>query len=461
MEGFFFCIFLVCCIAILLGLLKPNLVLWWSLKRTRKTVLGFYLWGAVLSFWGIGAVLQGISFLGWGIWGFIFMAWLGYGLQLGGHGKMPKMANKDIPVEQKFKDSKIEKEVELLHEIHTPSNPSQEALKTMGGYYRAQEETSKLSANTPMEFEKKHPPILSTGESLSLEHFQQKQDESASCSLCGQPTPKGHKFCHLCVWKAKWPKHILDAPENEGRRERAHSTKLVSLNRDTPEGIFQGSSKKPYVTTLKDCTCKDFVLCQSPCKHIYRLAHELGVYSLDVKTTKTESLYELPVEEFDPVILEGLTEDEQKELHDLLNLWISANSPNEWVYEAEEEHCKALLKHGFLETLDMPGKLLRMKKIAELRAPLKEAGLKGFRTKEDVIQALLQLNPNAADELKQQYTVVRFQTRWELIRGRIRTYLKNHLPEKEVIEDSSDMGYEKKESWSHFVRHEYLGSAFL
>lgn len=40
---------------------------------------------------------------------------------------------------------------------------------------------------------------------------------------------------------------------------------------------FVGGGGDKYATTLIGCTCPDFVEREKPCKHMYWLAHELGV----------------------------------------------------------------------------------------------------------------------------------------------------------------------------------------
>lgn len=105
--------------------------------------------------------------------------------------------------------------------------------------------------------------------------------KAVSCKLCQRPAPEGHTYCYSCIWKTRWAPHILNDPENERRRKRSHLTNLLSIAWDVPEGIFKGSGKDAYITHLNDCTCKDFGLGHKkrPCKHIYRLAAELGLYA--------------------------------------------------------------------------------------------------------------------------------------------------------------------------------------
>jgi len=59
------------------------------------------------------------------------------------------------------------------------------------------------------------------------------------------------------------------------RNENREST--VALNRKSKKGIFVGTSGVNYKTTLESCSCEDFKLRSMPCKHIYRLAYELGI----------------------------------------------------------------------------------------------------------------------------------------------------------------------------------------
>lgn len=66
------------------------------------------------------------------------------------------------------------------------------------------------------------------------------------------------------------------------RQKSATNKKLTPINIDYVgcTGYFKGSSKKPYTTTLESCTCGDFIRRRLPCKHIYRLAHELNIFNL-------------------------------------------------------------------------------------------------------------------------------------------------------------------------------------
>ena len=56
----------------------------------------------------------------------------------------------------------------------------------------------------------------------------------------------------------------------------------LTMNPDNSCDI-SGSGAVPYHATLTSCTCQDFLINKkqsAPCKHIYRLASELGAYTL-------------------------------------------------------------------------------------------------------------------------------------------------------------------------------------
>ncbi len=71
-------------------------------------------------------------------------------------------------------------------------------------------------------------------------------------------------------------------PEQIKRQTSARDKKLTPVNIDFANsiGYFKGSGKNPYTATLTDCSCGDFIRRRLPCKHMYRLAHEINVGSL-------------------------------------------------------------------------------------------------------------------------------------------------------------------------------------
>lgn len=79
-----------------------------------------------------------------------------------------------------------------------------------------------------------------------------------------------------------------------GGKEQLARFKRACLAENTPveiipeeaRGVFSGAHGI-YNTTLEDCTCVDFQRRNLPCKHIYRLAIELGLLEGDMQTDKS------------------------------------------------------------------------------------------------------------------------------------------------------------------------------
>lgn len=82
---------------------------------------------------------------------------------------------------------------------------------------------------------------------------------------------------------------LSDKPEERRKREiKAASAECVpiSISAETQSGVFKGSSGN-YNTWIAECECNDFRRRLLPCKHMYRLAQELGLY--DLSSVKEEA----------------------------------------------------------------------------------------------------------------------------------------------------------------------------
>ena len=74
---------------------------------------------------------------------------------------------------------------------------------------------------------------------------------------------------------------LHDTPEQLQRQDRLTELRVLQLDRVEGTGIVRsgsGDSGHSYETSLTKCQCVDFHQRRLPCKHIYRLAAELGVY---------------------------------------------------------------------------------------------------------------------------------------------------------------------------------------
>ena len=88
-----------------------------------------------------------------------------------------------------------------------------------------------------------------------------------------------------------WTEHPADTDE-EKRLASAQQSKTspLSVDKEHETGVFYGSGKEPYQASLASCTCNDFVKRKKPCKHIFRLAMELGIIDAAYKTGRILSL---------------------------------------------------------------------------------------------------------------------------------------------------------------------------
>jgi hypothetical protein len=90
-----------------------------------------------------------------------------------------------------------------------------------------------------------------------------------------------------------WPQWFADIhkePDQVKRQISALSEKLepLSIDKDDMSRLFKGSAETSYFTTNLKCKCADFVKRKLPCKHMYRLAHHLGLIELNLSLNATE-----------------------------------------------------------------------------------------------------------------------------------------------------------------------------
>lgn len=74
----------------------------------------------------------------------------------------------------------------------------------------------------------------------------------------------------------------------------------IDLDEVTQEAHFSGSQNRSYKTTLSDCQCRDFLVNHLPCKHMFRLAMELGYINESPKRIYNPQIEETAQDEYDP-----------------------------------------------------------------------------------------------------------------------------------------------------------------
>lgn len=84
---------------------------------------------------------------------------------------------------------------------------------------------------------------------------------------------------------------IDSQPDQLKRQKSALKCKIIEFDKENKRAIFKGSGKDPYETTMDSCTCRDFVVRDLPCKHIYRLRMEFENPNISNEIQEFESTH--------------------------------------------------------------------------------------------------------------------------------------------------------------------------
>ena len=113
-------------------------------------------------------------------------------------------------------------------------------------------------------------------------------------------------------------------PDQQKRIKSASSAACtpVELDRDACTGIFKGSSGT-HSASLEKCSCIDYNRRRLPCKHMYRLAMELGLLDANFKSDASAIVQPRPRSQIEKIertveTIESLTNDQQYLLLDLI-----------------------------------------------------------------------------------------------------------------------------------------------
>lgn len=122
------------------------------------------------------------------------------------------------------------------------------------------------------------------------------------------------------AWE-KWA-DFYDDEYAQKRIKSAKSAKLtpVSIDEENLCGVFTGSHGR-YLTSLEGCPCGDFRRAKRPCKHMYRLAMELGLLDVTYKSDSSQrvlSKKESATFEESIFLIESFSEELQRYLLDAL-----------------------------------------------------------------------------------------------------------------------------------------------
>lgn len=195
----------------------------------------------------------------------------------------------------------------------------------------------------------------------------------------------------------------------------------IELDSDSGTGTFKGSSGT-HTTSLEKCSCIDFNRRKLPCKHMYRLAMELGLLDVSHKSDLNEvadaSSPRIPISKTVEII-ESLTESQQHLLHNIVSRMNSKNSTS--VVEITSD-LLVLLDAQLFSRSDELTTVLSGYKIAELRNLLLSFG-SGFKAsrKADIINHLVENYSDKLETMDIRYTAVHLLSRIKY--GKVNMYL--------------------------------------
>lgn len=204
-------------------------------------------------------------------------------------------------------------------------------------------------------------------------------------------------------WAKLWDHETHKTEHALKRLKSAKNANLTPLKIDKGKntGIFQGSEKQ-YETQLDFCPCVDFARNRVPCKHIYRLAIELGVMDLRVNTDKNaiRQPYTAPTgNSLSAAVdtIEKLSEKAQIKLCDI-TLHMTSQSPYKLAFE--DDTLAEIIDAGLLIKGENKEKPIHFGKINEIRALLKELNIpyKGKRKKVEFEELCIKHIPKESAE---------------------------------------------------------------
>lgn len=188
-----------------------------------------------------------------------------------------------------------------------------------------------------------------------------------------------------------WDKEMHSTEDQLKRQKSASESCLTPLSIENSIGIFKGT-KNDYITSLKDCTCIDFMRRKMPCKHMYRLAHELNKFTLKSISSDANISIRKRIDDIMPVI-ESMSEDYQIEFKNIA--YICGNDgKSEGVVVKDINVARTFIELHLAQKVTDKYKLLKYMNINLVRKIIPDNGIKLPRKKDEIIQFILSTYPN-------------------------------------------------------------------
>lgn len=208
-------------------------------------------------------------------------------------------------------------------------------------------------------------------------------------------------------WANVWDEKIHTTKHAKKRIELAKKPELTPIEVDTTNmcACFSGSHGK-YTAFLGDCSCEDFRRNRLPCKHIYRLAIELGV----MEETADSNCAAIPSPRSEKVplsdtidLVEALSEEAQKRL-----LEIAGNTNPNLRFQFKYHGIDELIRSGLVIETKPESRQIIWPRKGEITKLLEQEGITydPKAKKDELQQVCLEHLSEKAKELFESWIVV-------------------------------------------------------
>ena len=176
--------------------------------------------------------------------------------------------------------------------------------------------------------------------------------------------------------------YLINAQNDDRRIERAkyETFSFKKLNTENKSAdVLNQEKTKVYHTTLTSCTCPDFKERNVPCKHMYRLANELGYFSL-YKEEERELIEKL-----------WSIKDNHKLLTTLIDVFYRIRDKKDKYYVKTSPSLNKLAEFNLIKFKEIPEQeLINIKyNTNELKGILHDKNFKNSITKKELIELFL------------------------------------------------------------------------
>ncbi|UED78400.1 SWIM zinc finger domain-containing protein [Lysinibacillus sp. CD3-6] len=230
------------------------------------------------------------------------------------------------------------------------------------------------------------------------------------------------------IWKS-WG----DIHEQESQLKRINSAKKIactpiSIDKSNYSAVFQGK-KIRYSTSLEECSCVDFSRNKQPCKHIYRLALELGIIKGEYESNILKVIDQLSPNDAIAMI-DSISEESQKILREFLYNHLYHNHEN--LGFVINDNIIELIKHNIFIVVDDIAAAIGAYKRNELNNMIEPFSIPGFKKnlkKERLIEWVIDTAPEIIPELTSASTAVTINPMFTKTKRRVYIHLNNKFRE--------------------------------